>query len=477
MQRVLLLYPKNDHLSTAMPPLGILTLTSVLRKEFDADVRVIDMMLDNAPSPFVTASTFQPDLIGISAISSQAPAVQLLADALKEQLPNTPIVVGGPIATVKSLDAFASKAVDYAVIGEGEATFAELFRCLINGKNPDNVPGLALRNEEGIYQTAVRPLIEDLDAIPFPAHDLADIDAYERQGVNRRRIFRCNRFFTVLSSRGCPYNCNFCFKQFGNRFRVRSPKNVLMEIDVLHQKHGIREIIFVDDIFNLHRNRAMAILNGLKERNYGLSLWFANGVRSDLIDKEFLDAMIGAGAYRLTVAVETGSPRLQKLTGKCLDLDKVSNVITLANERGLMTHGLFMMGHPTETHDELKQTFYFARKSKLHTASFFFIHPFPGTKLRKLVEESFGEDVSIHLPKSLYDPDVTKYSLAAVSSKQLQWALRLGVLRFYANPFRAWRILRDLPNRRQFIHLVRVFFTQYLIPVFPKLFSRNKPLY
>lgn len=472
IKKVLLVRSGESFTMDVTPPQGPLYLAAMLRRDLEAEVGVLDLMLHAANDEQVAqyAAAFQPDLIGWSGMLFQADAVLRLAGKVREKLPQVVQVIGGPFPSADPQRALSTPAVDYAVCGEGERTLVELIRALNDGGDAHDVPGLAWRDNGGIAFSPPREPIADLDSLPFPAFDLADFDAYSRlphQGF----LYKRRRYFTLLTSRGCPYGCIFCHHLFGRRYHPRSPDNVLAEIDLLYHQYDVRELQVLDDSFNLQRGRTLDILQGIVRRKYRLALSFTDGLRGDLLDEEVIDWLKRAGTYKVAVAIESANPHVQKEIEKNVDLEKVRRAIELLAAKRILTNGFFMMGLPGETLADLRRTAEFARASRLHSASFFFPVPFPGSKLYEIYRQTRREEPDLSFPSSYYDPRMTHLSLADAKPEQIAREARLALRRFYLNPLRLWRIWRVIPRKRQVLSLLPLVTAR---AVFPWLLRRER---
>ncbi len=241
----------------------------------------------------------------------------------------------------------------------------------------------------------------------------------------------------MFTSRSCPYRCIYCHNMFGKGFRARSPENVIEEIDVLYNKYNISEIEILDDIFNFDLKRVERICDLIIERGYKISLAFPNGLRADRLEKRTLEKMRLAGTKFISVAVESASPRIQKMIKKNLNIPKVAEVIDYAAGLGIFTNGFFMIGFPTESLEEIKQTVDFALRSRLHTAHFFIVTPFEGTELYENYKELVRNN---RIDFSNYNYYRSSFKLSELSSEKLQQIQFLSYFRFYLNPKRALRI-------------------------------------
>jgi anaerobic magnesium-protoporphyrin IX monomethyl ester cyclase len=351
-------------------------------------------------------------------------------------------VAGGPHASDDPLDVLANDAFDAAAVGEGERTAVELVGRLLEGGSLDGIPGLARRSGAGMTLTP-RPVIENLDAIPMPDHQLVDF-----LGINRGHVdfsFRTNvPHANLFSSRGCPYRCLYCHQVFGKRMRAHSAERLLAEMKRLHDGWGLTHFQIIDDIFNLDRERAMRFFDLVVREGLKVVISFPNGLRGDRVDREMVDAMWEAGVRYISYAVETGSPRLQKLIQKNMHLDRIREAIAWSTARGIVAKGYFMLGFPTETEEEAERTIQFALDSDLTLAMFFTVVYFPGTPLYRLAESvcdmkayQLGlEDDYVRVREGPY----------GFSPMRLEQIKRQGVREFFFSPRRVERALRLLPN-------------------------------
>jgi len=378
-------FPKSEK----CPPLGLLYLAAYLRKHLTScEIRFVDMQLNyrDASPVLEEMSAFRPDLVGISAMTAYAGEVHTLARGTKNLMPDVPVVVGGAHATTYPEEMFSDPHIDFVVAGEGEIPFLKLVQTRLGEGSLEEIQGLYYRQNGRMEANEPQPFHEDLDLLPFPAYDIAPLDRYHRLprvGV----VFARKRYATMISSRGCPYQCAYCHRVHGKKNRVRSPENVVAEIRELKQRYGIGEIIFVEDMFNLDKERTQEIARRLIREKLDMRMSFPIGLRGDIMDEETVRLLRDAGMYRCMYAIETATPRLQKLLRKHLRLEKVLEIIEKTANLGVLTHGAFMLGFPTESEEEARTTVDTALASSLHTAAFYRVVPFKGTDLAKLAIE------------------------------------------------------------------------------------------
>lgn len=373
-------------------PLGLLYLVSVLRKEFPGrfEIDLVEQAIFDLDPGQVRArmAAFSPDVVGFSCMSLEADEMARLARAAKDLNPACVTILGGPHAKFFYEQALQNEDLDFAVLGEGERTFPELLKALTAGAPADEVRGLAFRRGGEITVTAPRELIEDLDSLPLPAWDLIDFARYGK--VRPMNGYALSKpWAIIMTTRGCPFSCAYCHGIFGRRTRLRSPENVLAEIELLVNKYGVREIQFTDDIFNVDLPRAKRICDLIVERGLKISIAFPNAVRVDMMDRELLFKLKRAGCYVITYAIESASPRIQSLLGKNVDLKKAEQVIAWTREAGMIIHGFFMIGFPGETLEEMEMTERWAIESGLWMPIFFKVVVYPNTRLYELAREAY----------------------------------------------------------------------------------------
>lgn len=442
MARILLIKSRNlDRVqSGATPPLGIMYLASYVREKRHDDIVIQDMLFTNNAGLAKILNQFNPSIVGISAITNESSNTHKIAGMIKSFNPQIKVIVGGPYITSFQLYAMTDKNIDIGVIGEGEETLVEVLNAIEKGLTDfSSINGIIYKYENKILSTQQRDYINNLDALPFPAYDLIDIDAYKRfKGESTASV---GRYTVIFTSRGCPFHCVYCHNMFGKKFRARSVENVINEMEMLIEKYSIKHFEIIDDIANFDPIRFKLLLHSIINRNWDIKLSYPNGVRTDLLDEETVDLMKASGTIELSVAIETASPRLQKLIKKNLNLEKVKKVIDKAVLNRMFVRGFFMLGFPTETEEELKSTIDFAIRSKLHLALFLIVIPYKGTELYKRIAENdtFKKPIDA-------DYYTMPYNLSAIPDKKFFKLYRSAYIRFYLNPKRIIRILFAKPS-------------------------------
>ena len=372
---VLMIKPSSPKKFVPYLPLGLGYLIAVL-KEYSTSVKLLDLELDYMEEDeFIDyIKNTAPGIVGFSCMTcSYLPALHF-ASLVKKADPDIITVFGGPHPTFQAAEALAHHAVDIVVRGEGEHTFYELVMALQNKKSLSTIKGISYKVNGNIIETPTRPLIKDLDALPFPARDIMEIEKYHES-------VRGN----LITSRGCPWNCLYCStSQFnGHTFRARRPHSIVDEMQILIQEYKCKKLGIVDDLFTFDRARVFKICNTLLER--GLKAEWSCSVRADTIDRELLKKMYGAGCRTLFIGIETVNDTVMNRIRKGLKIENVKKALMLAKDVGFNIKASFILGLPFQKPDEGEGILKFAQEVGLHPPSDLItvnmLCAFPGTDL------------------------------------------------------------------------------------------------
>lgn len=379
--KVLLVYPKSKIWNTPTQiPLGLAYLGAVLKKA-GHKVKVFDMMVekDNLAG-FV--KDYQPSLVGISANTPLIKGAWQAAEIVKKNS-RAYVVLGGPHPTSLPEESLTKEYIDGIIAGEGEKGIINLAKALEGQKSFSEVEGLVYRGVNKEIKYNPTELLKNLDELPFPAYELFKIDSYSVTQPLKDPGKKGTRAFYIMTSRGCPYNCIFCYKGINQRrWRFHSPEYVISEWRFLVEQLKATEIGVQDDNFNLNKPRALKICQLLKENGLNKVPWITNnGIRADHVDFELLKAMKEAGCKRVAFGVESGDEEIIKNIDKKLLLEKVVKAMSDAKKANLSTMGFFMFGNPGENSRTMKKTIQFALKLDPDVAHFSIATPYPGTRL------------------------------------------------------------------------------------------------
>jgi radical SAM superfamily enzyme YgiQ (UPF0313 family) len=370
----------------AFIPYNLCILAAMIRDR--CDVTIIDANRGNMSEDELIGAIkgFAPDIVGITVLMDQyGPAGHHAARLVKQADPAISVVLGGVYATMNTERVLQDPNIDQVVIGEGEYVLRKLvdhFR----GAGPPPARGIAYRGADGaVVNLGHADRIVDLDAVPLPAYDLIDYPAYVAELPERRSVDMppLVPYARILTSRGCPYGCCFCQVEHisGKKFRGRSAENILDEIAWLRRDYGVRSLIFDDDNLFIDKKRALAIFEGMVRRGLRMP-WVSIATAAFRLDEELLDAMVASGCEYIDIAIESGCPRvLKELVGKPLKLPQALQIARAARDRGLYVAANFVIGFPTETWDEIRQTIRFAEEIDVDYVKIFAAMPLVNTRL------------------------------------------------------------------------------------------------
>lgn len=429
------------------PPLGIMYLAAYIRSTFDVDILLLNQKTDNCSNDQIIykAVEFQADVIGLSVLTPTAHNLPYLTRNLKKMLPNALIVIGGPHVSAYGYRSLENNSADIAVPREGEQALAQVIQAHFEDDSFANVPGIYRRDTDGniITNPGVIPFIKDIDALPPPAYDLIDLKPYWK--IQSMPPLPTRRYASLFSSRGCPYHCIYCHRIFGETFRHHSAERIADEMAWLQKRYNIRDFEFLDDIFNLNKKRMVRLSELIHRRGLKTKLVFPNGVRTDILTREEIALLVDTGMYFASFALESGSPRIQKLIGKNLDIDRYVENVSYAASLGVVANGFAMMGFPTETEEDLQKTIDVTCRSKLHTISYFTTTPFPNTEMFRMAKEKFPERLNRLTYDDMEFAGLT-FNLSDVPDDVLFAYQRQANRRFFLNPYRLARLMKNYPQ-------------------------------
>lgn len=340
-------------------PLGIAYLGAFLRYR-GFRVQLIDAEAEKLSHRDILArcSAFKTDVYGISTTTIVFSKAVSLAEYLKNETPDIPVVVGGPHISGNADEAMHYECFDVGVFGEGERTLFELIGALRDGRRLEDIDGIIFRKNGRVIRNNARKYIDDLDELPFPARDLLPaVKNYLPPPLN----YKETPCATIITTRGCPYGCTFCdHNTFGRKYRMRSAENIVEEIHNLMKEYSVREIAFVDDTFNINDKRLNKLFRLMKDNN--IKLPWTCMARINTTSYEQLQAMKEAGCWHISFGIESGNKDIVKLIKKGIDLDYAEQVIQWCKKLGIYTKGFFIVGHPGETVQTIEDTIRYALK-------------------------------------------------------------------------------------------------------------------
>lgn len=349
------------------PPLGLMYIGALLKKN-NISCEIIAL-------PFVEKRDWKnkigkADLYGITVFSACLYLAKEVAKIAKENNPKGKVIVGGPHPTTLTNDILTDEPdFDIAVKGEGEITMLELAQ----GIPLHDITGIVYRDGGRIVKNIVRPLVENLDILPFPDREILKVNTYTRKIVG-------NSCTSILTMRGCPFSCAFCCKDvFGYKVRFRSIENVIGEIKQIKDTYGIRHFLFYDDTFVLHRQRTRLLCEELSKLDI---IFRCNGdARHDTY--EDYKILYRAGCREISFGIESGSQKILDILKKGVTVEQNKRAITYAKKAGLIIKTYLMIGSPGETEETVLQTMKFIEEADPDQFTLFTFVPLPGCDVWK----------------------------------------------------------------------------------------------
>jgi radical SAM superfamily enzyme YgiQ (UPF0313 family) len=364
----------------AYPPLGLCYLASAL-KAGGHEAVVLDAEAEGLGLEGVLEriASWKADMIGIQVVSPLWDAAFEIARQLRARS-TIPILIGGPHVSITAEEALEQNPyADFGAIGEGEDTIVELANCLAQGGDVSKVDGLVYRKDGAIHRTGPRSSRTDLDSLPVPDRSDLLMDRYLFSVPGQGN----QKFTTVVSSRGCPFECTFCTEpaMFGRRTRFRKPEEVVDEIEQSQKKYGISHFIFVDDTLTVEKKRIRAMCAEIHRR--GLKITLEGWTHANTVDEDLLRTMRDAGLVRLSFGVESGNPGILKSLKKGTDHKRIRAAYRAAKAAGIETRGSVILGLPGDTRATVEETIQFVTGiDDLDHCYFNIARPYPGTEMR-----------------------------------------------------------------------------------------------
>jgi len=401
------LFPGSISVSVGIP-LGLMYIAAVLDKA-GYSVEIMDTLIADFPPQRVNDTKHvgmswqkireeieerKPDIVGIAnPFTTQVSSAIEVARIVKDVDRKIPTIVGGPHVSVRPTQ-FLKEAgsVDMVVMGEGEYTMLEIVEHCQGKREIDEIKGIAYKKDDKVVLNPARPFIRNIDELPFPAYHLVDIEKYLNPKRFRYRNPKFLRELTMVTSRGCSFNCVFCsiHLHMGRRWRAHSVEYVIKHIEHVVHKYGVKHLHFEDDALNLGIKRLDSILDNLVTKNIKVTWDTPNGIRVDGLTMDRLRKMKQTGCTDLIIGIESGDQYiLDNIIDKRLRLENAIQVANMCKQLGIKLQAFFVIGFPGEKQENMQRTIDFALSLKRKygvTMNLLVATPLYGTRLYEICQ-------------------------------------------------------------------------------------------
>ena len=382
--------PKQFRQMQPYPPLGTLSAASVMREE-GFDVFLFDPMFSASPNEIITYfEKEKPEYLAIvddgfnyltkmCLTNMREAAFEMISLAKKRGIT---VIVNSSDST-DQYEMYLNHGADYVVTGEVEISLKELIKNIQNKANTfESVEGIIFRENNKTIVTKKRNVLTDLDSLPAPAWDLADIEGYKKRWLHQSGYFSLN----ISTTRGCPFKCNWCAKPiYGNRYNVHSPDRIVRELKLLQSTYGANHFWMTDDIFGLKPGWISAFSELIRKEK--LSIKFKIQSRVDLLlEEDNIRALADAGCETVWVGAESGSQKILDAMDKGTKVEQIFEATTLLKKLQINVAFFLQFGYPGETKEDIQKTIDMVLELMPDDIGVSVSYPLPGTKFYESVK-------------------------------------------------------------------------------------------
>ena len=360
-------------------PLGLGYIASYLRFYGHHDVQIFEPEAQSLTYRDIESilKDYKQDVVGLTCSTPNYLRAINLAQ-ITRSCSQAKIVIGGVHASAMP-DFILEQhhdVIDCVAIGEGEQTMLELVNAYESHDKLSRIKGILYQDQLNTIRTTERPFLDDMDSIPFPARDLIDQKLFT-PNLHNARYRNC---LTILTSRGCPFNCSFCASRIvsGKKYRMHSAEYVLEEMKMLKTNYNAQQLLITDDTFTINHERLEKICRGMIDSRLRL-IWFCFS-QVNTVNKEILLMMKKAGCYNIGFGIESANEDILKKLGKSIKPEKAVETVKLARDIGMKTQAFYIFGTIGETKQQMKETIRFSRKVGSTLAFFNMLVAYPGTR-------------------------------------------------------------------------------------------------
>lgn len=437
-------YPEKHRLLFPVPPLGLAYIAAII-EESGHSVTVEDQFASGISNAALAERIMgvQPDIIGIGSLTPSIKHACQLVKMLRCRGYGGTIFMGNIHPSLFAAELLKEVPVDIVVHGEGEITVSELLKALQTGLELRHVNGITFRDADGsIVSNPRREQISELDALPYPAWHLFDLNPYAKHPM----LMMTGLYLPVQGSRGCERRCVFCAQEmFTPRVYLRSPENVIREIEHLHRLYDIKYAAFIDANFPVDTEFGTEFMRLYKKStSFNRVQWICQ-TRVDMVRPEILNEMKKSGCYLVQYGFESGDARVLRDIRKKTSLDHGLYAMKYTKKAGLKSLGLFMIGLPGERLTQIFRTFFYAQRLDCDMVKFNIAIPLPGSRLFEDIRDKLMADFHPETFSSWYRPEKGGPPMTITSdvftSGQLHLLQTLGMILYYFRPRMIFRHL------------------------------------
>lgn len=450
MKTLLINPPRQVPQPADLPPLGLAYVAGAIHAR-GQDVRILEASTHSWERFRTHLKTLDPDVVGVTCWSIERGQAFKTVHLVREVLPHSLILLGGPHPSTYPLTdlLFERCPADIIVRFEGEESVPEILEAYASGASFEGIGGILYKQNREVRRNPARTLLKDLNDLPMPRYEGISLREYNGMPEIRHLVTA-----SMVTSRGCPYNCNFCSAPVmgQGKVRFRSAQNILEEIETLRDKYGVGAIYFADDLFTTKKKLVMEICGDMVDRKLVLP-WVAV-TSASYVDEDLVRAMKGAGCYRLDFGIESGSPKILRhiADGKVQKhtIEEAREAFALCHKHGIRPRAYLMVGNPGEDESTVDETIALMKELRPYDtwgASITMIEP--GTRLYELAKQK-----GIITDRFFHESDDIPYYTGERSFEELQ-KLRLRLVRGL--------VWNNLSLKTLVIYLVRKVFYNRLI--------------
>ena len=428
-----------------VPPVSLLYVAAIMERE-GVEVDLIDMEAENLSyvETLERIKSFAPDLLGFTVTTWSFHSVLGWIKKFKADTALS-ILAGGEHIRLYPNETMSYDAIDFCIVGEAELPLPEFIKAFREGRVFEGIRSIGYKKDGKVVIDRTLRFVDDINSVPFPARHLIRNEKYENI------LSRKKNFTALISSRGCPFSCAFCSHN-QLKYRARSPENVVDEIELNLNKHGIRDFDIYDSTFTANEQRVISICEEICRRK--LDVGFTVRSRVDVVTKTMINSLKSAGCHTILYGIESSNPDILKMMRKGISLDQVMNIISYTKQCGIKTLGFFLFGFPGETRQTIEDTIRFSLILPLDYALFSILLPMPDTEIYAYYQEHGLGDYWAEYTLDESKNDLIEFIGTDVSRAETSLLALKAYKRFYFRPSVIWNRMKTLSSLGELRRLV-----------------------